>query len=162
MPAAIRPATPADVPNLVGLMQEFYAEAGFALPPGPATQAFATLLATPSLGAAWVAERDGAAVGHAVLTVAYSMEYGGLRGFIDDLYVRPGERGQGTGAALLAAVRAGAVARGLKALCVETGTEGHPARRLYLRAGYRESGHALLAQPLAAPVHRSEPSPPPT
>lgn len=155
MPATIRPATPADVPALVGLMQAFYAEAGFPLPAEPATTAFATLLGTPALGAVWLAERDGAPTGHAVLTVAFSMEFGGLRGFIDDLFVQPGERGQGTGAALLAAVRAGAVTRGLRALCVETGGPDHPARGLYARAGYTDSGHALLVLPLAGPVHTS-------
>jgi GNAT superfamily N-acetyltransferase len=153
MTVQVRPAGLADVPALVGLMQAFYAESNFPLPPGPAARTFAALLGAPHLGAVWLAAREGAAVGHVVLTVAFSMEYGGPRGFIDDLYVRPGERGRGTGAALLAAAREGAVARGLRALCVETGLADHPARRLYARAGYADSGHALLFQPLAAPVH---------
>lgn len=153
MTVEVRPAGPADVPALVGLMQTFYAEADFPLPAAPAARAFGTLLATPQLGAVWLAECDGAAVGHVVLTVAFSMEYGGPRGFIDDLYVRPRDRGRGTGAALLAAAREGALDRGLRALCVETGLADHPARGLYARAGYADSGHALLVQPLAAPVH---------
>lgn len=153
MAIEIRPASSADMPALVALMQAFYEEAGFALPAAPATGAFAALIAAPHLGAVWVAEHDGEAVGHLVLTVAFSMEYGGPRGFIDDLYVRPIERGHGTGAALLAAARRGAVERGLRALCVETGLADHPARRLYARAGYVDSEHALLVQPLAPPLH---------
>lgn len=153
MAVQVRSAGQADVPALVSLMQGFYAEAGFPLPAGPAEAAFATLLSAPHLGAVWLAERDGRAVGHVVLTVAFSMEYGGLRGFIDDLYVQQSDRGRGTGAALLAAARAGAVERGLRALCVETGLADHPARSLYARAGYADSGHALLVQSLAAPVH---------
>ena len=150
---AVRPATSADVPALVALMSDFYAEAGFALPAEPATRAFTTLLAAPALGAVWVAEVDGVPVGHVVLTLVFSMEYGGLRGFIDDLFVRAAVRGQGAGAALLAAARAGAIARGARALCVETGPAGHPARTLYARAGYDDSGHAFLTQALALPVH---------
>ena len=153
MTVEVRSANAEDVPALVGLMQAFYAEADFPLPAGPAAHAFATLLAAPPLGAIWLAERDGEAVGHVVLTIAFSMEYGGPRGFIDDLYVRPAARGRGAGAALLEAARQGAVARGLRALCVETGLADHPARSLYARAGYADSGHALLVQPLAAPVH---------
>jgi GNAT superfamily N-acetyltransferase len=149
----VRPAGMADVPALVGLMQAFYAEAGIPLAAGPAERAFAALLAAPHLGAVWLAVRSGEAVGHVVLTVAFSMEYGGPRGFIDDLYVRPSERGRGAGAALLAAARTGALERGLRALCVETGPADHPARGLYARAGFVDSGHALLVQPLAAPVH---------
>ena len=153
MPTMIRPATSADVGSLVGLMAEFYAEAHFTLGTVAAAHAFEALLAAPALGAIWLAELDDEPVGHLVLTVAFSMEYGGLRGFIDDLYVRPAARGRGTGAALLAAAREGAIARGLRALCVETGLEDHPARSLYARAGYIDSEHALLVQPLATAVH---------
>jgi ribosomal protein S18 acetylase RimI-like enzyme len=135
MTVQIRPATSADVPALVALMTAFYAESDFPLPVGPATRAFETLLADPRLGSVWIAEDGDAAVGHAVLTLCFSMEYGGLRGFIDDLYVRPEARGRGAAAALLAAVRAAAVARGVRALHVEVGPDNHTARRLYARAG---------------------------
>ena len=153
MPAIIRPATRADVPALVALMAEFYAEASFTLGAGAAARAFEALLAAPASGAIWIAELGGEPLGHLVLTVAFSMEFGGLRGFIDDLYVRPAARNRGTGAALLEAARQGAIARGLRALCVETGLADHPARSLYARAGYVDSEHALLVQPLAAAVH---------
>ena len=153
MASMIRLATRRDVHALAGLMAEFYSEANFTLDTAAATRAFETLLAAPALGAVWLAEQDEEPLGHLVLTVAFSMEYGGLRGFIDDLYVRPATRGRGTGAALLEAAREGAIARGLRALCVETGLEDHPARSLYARAGYVDSEHALLVQPLAAAVH---------
>lgn len=157
MAIEIRPAGVEDVPALVGLMQAFYAESELLLPAAPAARAFADLLSAPHAGAVWLAERvvagGAAAVGHVVLTVAFSMEYGGARGFIDDLYVRPEARGCGTGAALLQAARDGAIARGLRALCVETDPADHPARALYARAGFAETGHAFLVQPLASPVH---------
>lgn len=149
----IRRASEADVPTLVALMSDFYAESNFPLPVASATRTFAALLAAPHLGAVWIAELDAMPVGHVVMTVAFSMEYGGLRGFIDDLYVRPPARGGGIGMALLTAVRDHATARGLRALCVETGLADHPARSLYMRAGYIDSQHALLVQPLASPVH---------
>jgi ribosomal protein S18 acetylase RimI-like enzyme len=150
----IRPAIAADVPALVDLMQRFYAEAGFELPGGPAAQAFDALLADPRLGGIWLAEvPDEGAVGHLVLTVCFSMEYGGLRGFIDDLYVQPAARGRGAAAALLSTARAAAVERGVRALHVEVGPENATARRLYERAGYADSGHLFLTLPLDAPVH---------
>lgn len=155
MSLTIRPATDADIDSLVALMTDFYAEAGFTLSPAAPTRAFEALLASPSLGAVWIAEENGLAIGHVVLTLAFSMEFGGRRGFIDDLYVRPAARGRGTGAALLAAARSGAVAHGARAICVETGLADHPARGLYARAGYVDSEHALLVQPLAAPMHAS-------
>src|SRR4051794_10846587 len=102
MRVEVRPAGLPDVPVLVGLMQAFYAEADFPLRAGPAAASFEALLANPRLGGVWLAVDGVDAVGHLVLTLCFSMEYGGLRGFIDDLYVRPDARARGAGAALLA------------------------------------------------------------
>ena len=153
MAVEVRPAGLPDVATLVALMQAFYAEADFPLSAGPAARAFEALLSEPRLGGAWLAVEGAEVVGHVVLTVCFSMEYGGLRSFIDDLYVRPAARGRGAGAGLLAAARAGAVARDVRALHVEVGPANAVARRLYARAGYADSGHLLLSLPLAAPVH---------
>ena len=87
---SIRAATRVDVPTLVGLMSEFYAEAGFSLATDPAANAFSTLLTTPVLGRVWLAEVDGRGVGHLVLTIAFSMEFGGLRGFVDEFQASVG------------------------------------------------------------------------
>jgi GNAT superfamily N-acetyltransferase len=149
----IRAARATDVPALISLMQAFYAESDFPLASEPASRAFEALLADDRLGAIWLAEDGGTAVGHVVLTLCYSMEYGGLRGFIDDLFVLPRARGHGIAADLLAATRAGAAARGVRALHVEVGPANDTARRLYARAGYVDSGHLLLSLPLAPPLH---------
>jgi GNAT superfamily N-acetyltransferase len=90
-----------------------------------------------------------------VLTVGFSMEYGGLRGFVDDLFVRAPFRGRGVAGAGLEAVRRAASALGVRALLVETGAENAAARRVYERAGFVDTGRLLLAAPLAAPVHES-------
>lgn len=156
MAEIIRPATDADVPSLVALMSAFYAESDFPLPAAPATRAFRALLADPRLGGAWLAEIDGEPVGHLVLTVCFSMEYGGLRGFIDDLYVQPAARGRGLAAQLLAAARAAAIERDVRALHVEVGPDNVVARRVYGRAGYSDSGHLFFTMPLADPVHLAE------
>jgi GNAT superfamily N-acetyltransferase len=153
MPVTIRPAAEADVSALVALMTDFYAESDFVLPAAAARRAFQALFAMPALGTVWLAEEDGVPIGHLVLAITFSMEYGGLRGLVDDLYVRPIARGRGVGAALLQAAHDDARARGLRVLQVETGLESHRARSLYARAGYVDSGHALLTLALAGPVH---------
>ena len=153
MSFAIRLAAEADIPALVALMTDFYAESNFVLSATAARRAFEALFAAPVLGVVWLAEEAGVPVGHVVLALSFSMEYGGLRGFIDDLFVRSAARGRGVGAALLAAARDGAGARGLRVLQVETGHAPHLARPLYARAGYVDSGHALLTLPIATPLH---------
>ena len=101
----MRAAGPDDVPVLVELMAAFYDEGGYPLPRAAATRGFQSLLADPALGRVWLIERDGVAVGHVVLTLGFSMEYGGLRGFVDDFFVRREHRNQGLGAIALATVR---------------------------------------------------------
>ncbi len=152
MPAA-REARPDDVPRLVALMAEFYAESGYPLPEAAAARTFAALLAEPRLGRVWLLEADGEPAGYVVLTVSFSMEYGGLRGFVDDLFVRAAYRRRGLASAALAAVRRAAESLGVRALLVETGAENDAARRVYARAGFADAGRLLLTVPLAPPVH---------
>ena len=99
----VREATPADLPALVALMTEFYAEAALALPAAAAARAFEPLLADARLGRVWIMEVDSRPAGYVVLTLGYGMEYGGMRGFVDDLFVRPDHRGRGL-AALIGAL----------------------------------------------------------
>ena len=142
-----------DIPALVSLMAEFYEEAGFLLPVDPAARSFAQLIDDPRLGAIWLLEEDGAAVGYLVVTFGFSMEFGGTRAFVDDFFVRPSFRGKGLGAAALKTVRKECSDHGVRALLVETDPDDHPARALYAREGFEASGRVLLTQPLAPPVH---------
>ena len=98
----------------------------------------------------------GEPAGYVVLTVSFSMEYGGLRGFVDDLFVRRGFRGRGLAAAALDELRRTAEDLGVRALLVEVGPENDTARRVYRRIGLEDTGHVLLALPLATPVHLSD------
>lgn len=153
--ALIREARAADVPALVALMGEFYAESGYPLPAAAAARAFLDVIENARHGRVWLIEHEAESAGHLVLTFAFSMEYGGLRGFIDDLFVRPRFRGRGFAAAALAHARQAALDEGVRALFVEAGPDNHAARRVYARAGFRESGRLLLAQALATPTHES-------
>lgn len=130
-------ATQADIPTLINLMREFYAEGGYVLDEAEGKASFNTLISTPALGGVWLAEIDGEAVGHVVLVVRFAMEYGGLEGYIDDLFVRPSARRQGVGRALLEALFADCRQRGVKALVVEVGQSNHAAQKLYASFGLR-------------------------
>lgn len=153
MSARTRIARLDDVPVLVELMSAFYEEAGYTLPRAPAARTFATLLRDASLGRVWLVDDGDRPAGYLVVTFSFSMEYGGPRGFVDDFFVRPAARNKGYGAAALGEVRAACLELGLRALLVETGSSDHPARRLYARAGFVETGRVFLAQALSPPLH---------
>ena len=147
----VRRATAADGGVLVDLMREFYGEASFPLDDAWAAGAFAHLLADPSLGAVWILSIDGEPVGHVVLTVRFAMEFGGLSGYIDDLFVRTSHRRQGAARAGLEALVAECSTRGCKSLHVEVDPENVAAMALYRSFGLapgadeRLSLKALLA-----------------
>ena len=149
----VRVAEATDVPALVALMGEFYGEAGYPLPPEPAARAFQALFDDPRLGRVWLVHTDDAPAGYLVLTLGFSMEFGGPRGFVDDFFVRHSARGKGLGAALLATVKEACIEMGVHVLVVETGPIGDPARSIYARAGFQDSGRVLLSQALGAALH---------
>lgn len=127
-------------------MREFYAEASYALDQRWAEQSFAQLLEHPELGCVWLAEHDGVAAGHAVLTLRYTMEQAALAGHIDDLFVRTEFRGQGVGRALLAELMAECRRRSCKSVYVEVGEQNLPAVELYRQFGMQrfQDGRVLM------------------
>jgi|SRR5687768_12121980 len=148
-----RSARTTDIPALVELMAEFYAESGFALPIPAATQSFSTVLADPRLGRVFIIEAGDAPAGYIVLTFGFSMEYGGFQASIDDFFVKPVARGGGLGGAALRVVRDVCSDLGIRAILVETDIESQPARRFYQRSGFEPTGRLLLSLPLAARIH---------
>jgi hypothetical protein len=73
-------------------MAEFYAESNYKLNRTLAEKAFATILADERLGYVWMIDENKKDVGYVVLTLRYSMEYGGSIAYIDDLFVVPQSR----------------------------------------------------------------------
>ncbi len=80
-----------------------------------------------ALGSVWIALRASEPIGHAVLTVRYTMEHGGASGYIDDLFVQPGYRRQGVATMLLTELQKESLARGCRALIVEVGKDNRAA-----------------------------------
>jgi len=148
----VRGAGAEDIDALVLLMREFYSESSFTLDDRWAESSFRSLLASPTLGAVWVAHAGLEAVGHAVLSVRYAMEFGGLSGYIDDLYVKPNFRRTGVGRSLVAALYAECSSRACKSIQVEVGKSNASALALYSRFGLKaaEDGRVLLSGALPA------------
>jgi GNAT superfamily N-acetyltransferase len=149
----MRTALPDDIPQLIALMAEFYAEANYPLNRVRATEAFIALLADDRLGHVWLIEKDSEAVGHLVVTLCFSMEYGGLIAFVDDLFVRRPFRRSGLGASALEEARAFCASRGVRAMLVETGHDNAAAQAVYHRAGFVPVDRLHLTLRLADPTH---------
>ena len=157
-PGIIRKALSDDIQQLVALMAEFYAEGGYPLNRQRATEAFAALLADARLGHLWFIQANSRDVGHVVMTLCFSMEYGGLVAFVDDLFIQAPFRRAGLGTTALTEVREFCAERGVRALFVETGPDNVPAQALYRRAGFEPTDRDLLVLKLADPTHAGDDS----
>ena len=150
----MNPATPEDVPLLVRLMTEFYAEAATPLDRTRAAEAFATLLADERLGRVWLIQAGGQEVGYVVVTFSYSMEFGGRNAFLDDLFIQAAFRGAGLGTSVLKEVSVFCEESGVRALHLETGRDNVAAQALYRRAGFVGTNRELLTLVLTRPQER--------
>ena len=154
----VRPATAADVPELVAMIREL-AEYERALPEVEATEEHLrrTLFGEHPAVFAHVAEAGDEVAGMAVWFLSYSTWLGTHNLYLEDLFVRPEHRGSGAGRLLL---------QTLAGICVERGyprlewwvLDWNPARGFYDTLGaraltewipYRDDGPALarLAEP---------------
>ena len=149
----MRVAGPADVDRLVGVMAEFYAESGFPVDRPRAATAFETLVTDERLGRVWILEAEGREAGYAVLTLGFSMEFGGRDAFLDDLFVRPEFRSRGLGGEAIDAARTFCAERGVRALHLEVGDTNDRAHELYRRAGFVDHDRRLMTLTIADPLH---------
>ena len=146
MATTTRNATLDDIPVLVDLMQEFYAEANYSLDRRWATASFSALLKDDSRGAVWIVFCDSAPAGYVVLTTRFSMEFGGLDAFIDDLFVRPSYRRRGLGRTVLSALFDECARRKVLAVHVEVGHDNVAAKAVYRSYGLEphDDGRQML------------------
>jgi GNAT superfamily N-acetyltransferase len=149
----MRKASLADVEQLVTMMAEFYSDSPYTLNLRRATEAFSSLLADERFGHIWFIEDHTKDVGYVVVTLCYSMNYGGLTAIVDDFFIQRPFRGAGLGKAAIAEVRSFCLSRGVRAIQVETGRDSAPALAVYRHAGFVQTDHLHLTLGLADPTH---------
>ena len=149
--ARFRPAGEADVPALLGMMEQLYAEDGGRFDAGPAERAVRGLLRDGSLGAVWILEDDHGACGYVVLTLGYSLEFHGRDAFVDELFVAAAHRARGHGGRALALLEAECRRRGVHALHLEVTPTNEAAVELYRRQGFELRERRLMTRPLPPP-----------
>lgn len=154
MPTTIRPATPADVPQILAFIRDL---ALYERAPKEVTATEEGLMrdgfgANPFYSCL-MAEEDGAPAGFALFFFNYSTWKGRPGVYLEDLFVEPRFRGMGIGKALLKRVAAFAVERGCERLQWEVLDWNTPAIDFYRAMGaefldewrnVRMSGEALL------------------
>ncbi|MDX1785549.1 GNAT family N-acetyltransferase [Roseovarius sp. ZX-A-9] len=141
---ALTLAKPDDLDRLMPLCTAFQIEEG--LPPDPDTlrAALVPLLEGSPHGAVYIVGPVRAPIGYAVVCFGWSLEFGGLDGFLDEIYIRPGVRGRGIGSEILNSLPKALAGAGLKALHLEVRRDNEKARALYAKLHFEPREQYML------------------
>lgn len=132
----------ADLDRVLPMVARCHADMGVDSTEESRLAAVQPLLEGSPLGAIWLIGPKMSPVGYVAVGFGWSIELGGMDGFIDELWVRDKVRGRGMGSEALAALQKALGEAGVKALHLEVANEG--ASRIYRRAGFKSRPHPLM------------------
>jgi ribosomal protein S18 acetylase RimI-like enzyme len=142
---SLRIATLADVSVVVARTRALNAVEHIEIDDDALVAATRRLLSDASLGLVWLVEHDGAAVGHAVVTYGFDLEFGGRDSFLTELWIDPDSRARGAATAALQLLEAELRGRDIRALHLGV-LPDNPARRLYERSGFVASPRVFMTR----------------
>ncbi len=139
-------AGPDDGEAILGLMEKFYVGERYPFDRDRARAALMPFLAEPALGRSWLFRDGDMPVGYFVLTLGWSLEYGGRDAFVDELFVTPSHRGRGLGRRALETIEEACRELSVQALHLEVEKENLPAAELYRKRGFEDHDRRLMSK----------------
>jgi GNAT superfamily N-acetyltransferase len=155
MTVTIRPATPADLADLVRLSAALFAEDGGTRDrytdvgwPARAGARYFTAVVAGDTTACWVADVADGVAGYLVGRDMGTSETRPVHVVeLESMYVRPAHRGGGIGTGLVGRFRDWAVSRGAGRLAVSAFASNEGALRFYRRSGFTDHSVRLECEP---------------
>ena len=144
MTAALHLARPEDLDRLLPLVSAFHGEEGLEHSDERRRDALLPLLEGIPHGCVYLIGPARAPLGYVVVTFGWSVEFGGMDGFVDEIYIRPAVRGRGIATEVLIELPKALAAAGLKALHLEVDRENEAAQRLYARTRFQARERYML------------------
>jgi len=141
---ALHIATPSDLMRLLPLVAAFHDESGIAQTDAGREGALGPLLDGIPHGVVYLIGPRAAPIGYVVISFGWSLELGGMDGFVDEIYIRPGVRGRGIGTEILLKLPKALADAGLCALHLEVARENTRARKLYEKLHFKARESYML------------------
>ena len=142
-------AGPEDIDRLMPLVSAFAAETGIETSEDHRRAGLMPLLEGIPHGAVYLIGPSKSPVGYIILSFGWSLEFAGMDGFIDELYIRPAVRGRGMASDVLYSLPRALKDAGLRALHLEVNREDKGAQRLYRKAHFTlRDGNSLMSREL--------------
>jgi GNAT superfamily N-acetyltransferase len=135
-----------ELPALLELMREFYAQQHMQFDEPAASLAISRALSNPDLAQIYLIFRGPELAGYFALTFCFSLEFHGRFALLDELYLREPYRRQKLGKAVVAFSEDLCKKAGIKAVRLEVGRENPGAQSLYGAAGFKEDARNLMTK----------------
>lgn len=146
MSASLHLAKSGDLPQLLPLVRAFHADHNIASDDNHLTAALEPLLDGAPHGAAYLIGPARAPIGYLIVSFGWSVEFGGLDAFLDELYLRPSIRGRGIGTESVQTVARTLAAAGVRAMHLEVMGGNARATDLYKRLGFAARDSQLMTR----------------
>lgn len=141
---AITLAKPDDLDRLMPLVRAFHEESVIDVTEEDRIAALTPLLEGSPFGAVWLLGPSRAPIGYIVICFGWSVEFGGMDGFVDELYIRPSVRGRGIGTEVLINLPKQLSHNGLRAIHLEVSRVAVRTQEAYKRAGFQPRADYML------------------
>jgi GNAT superfamily N-acetyltransferase len=135
-----------ELPALLEMMREFYAQQEMRFDEPAASRAVTSALNDPGLAQIYLIFRGTELAGYFALTFCFSLEFHGRFALFDEIYLREPYRRQKLGKAVVAFTEDLCRKAGVKALRLEVGLENHGAQSLYRATGFKVDERNLMTK----------------
>lgn len=135
-----------EMPAVLEMMREFYAQQHMRFDEHMARGAINRLLKAPQHGQIYLIFRGPALAGYFALTFCFSLEFHGRFALLDELYLREPFRRQKLGEGVVGFAEGICRREGIAALRLEVGRENAPAQALYRKSGFAEDARKLMTK----------------
>ena len=144
MTTALHLARPDHLEALLPLVAGFHASAGIEQSDAMRRAAILPLLEGSPLGAVYLIGPKRAPIGYIVITFGWSVRFGGMEAFVDELFIRPAVRGRGIATEVLTTLPLALGQAGVMAIHIETAPDNAAEQKLYTRSGFRPGMRAQV------------------
>lgn len=144
MSASLHLAKPDDLERLDALVGAFHQEQGIELSETARRDGLLPLLEGIPHGAAYLIGPARAPIGYVIVTFGWSVEFGGMDAFIDEIYLRRAVRKRGIATEVLISLPKALAGAGVKALHLEVDRDNEDVQRIYARAGFKSRDRYML------------------
>lgn len=149
MTTAIHLCGPDDAETLLTMVGQFHDEIGVETTVEDRVASVLPILEGTPLAVAYMFGPKNAPVGYLIMSFGWSLELGGMDGFLDEIWIRPNVRKRGIGHEALNNVIKALSGAGLKAVHLEVNRNDGATQSLYRRMGFQmREKYALMTRVL--------------